>query len=578
MSLRSRKRKLDASEEEEGLCPVSLYGVLGIPDRSQRSSKVHKSYAMASHCSNLRKQELDEDKVMDAEYVFHVMQLLPLLGALPDLQMPLRPALPPNVTRRKTLLLDLDHTLVHTRCVPRLPVDSQVIRPSKFYITGPDGRHWLCRTRPCLHDFLVRASAVFEVIIFTAAHQEYAERICAKLDPSRALIEHCLSHNACQRVTLTSGKQITVKLLSCLGRDLSNIVLVDNIPLNFSYQMDNGIPIRSWYGDPGDEELLDLIPFLEHLAEVPDVRPVIAKTFAVHKAIHTGWEQHPSLFPFRAPLEEESLHSEVLSEDEVASDVEASTPADDRLMTALDAIALLMEVGAEKLPLPQSSCMEVTDQQDSAPEADDPLCHGLPQGVQGISEYDEQVGVSLPPSIFLADDCASQESSLDGFTLQDLSAGEDSAAPHSTALSTAESGQRDETAILAGDGGSLPGLIVLVNKTSQSASASVVDQDLSLDTDGSSWSSFAGDCSDSDCASCGDSVLESSVCDANAATSDEVFSASVGVLAEACSLQPGSSNDLTETIKAFVHSATLDLVGSVLCPSPGCPQHALISL
>lgn len=47
----------------------------------------------------------------------------------------------------------------------------------------------------------------------------------------------------------------------------------------FQLQVNNGIPIESWYSNPSDEALLQLIPFLETLAVADDVRPIIAKEF-----------------------------------------------------------------------------------------------------------------------------------------------------------------------------------------------------------------------------------------------------------------------------------------------------------
>ncbi|GJS82152.1 pleiotropic drug resistance protein 1-like protein [Tanacetum coccineum] len=50
--------------------------------------------------------------------------------------------------------------------------------------------------------------------------------------------------------------------------------------LVFRLQVNNGIPIKSWFSDPSDCALISLLPFLETLADAEDVRPIIAKRFA----------------------------------------------------------------------------------------------------------------------------------------------------------------------------------------------------------------------------------------------------------------------------------------------------------
>lgn len=69
-------------------------------------------------------------------------------------------------------------------------------------------------------------------------------------------------------------REFYIKDLSLLGRDLSRIIIVDNISENFLLQPENGISIKSWYDDPTDNALIQLAPLLLGIAkqQVTDVR------------------------------------------------------------------------------------------------------------------------------------------------------------------------------------------------------------------------------------------------------------------------------------------------------------------
>ena len=75
-----------------------------------------------------------------------------------------------------------------------------------------------------------------------------------------------------QHTDLIDGTHI--KDLSKLGRDLSKVIIVDNIEENYHLQPNNGINIIDFEGDENDNELLYLMQDLLHIVKNPglDVR------------------------------------------------------------------------------------------------------------------------------------------------------------------------------------------------------------------------------------------------------------------------------------------------------------------
>eukprot|EP00884_Botryococcus_braunii_P003835 jgi/Botrbrau1/13452/Bobra.0082s0055.1 len=267
--------------------------------------------------------------VKHAAKVLKIMQCLPKWLPKPRTREPYH--LPAGSPVRKTLVLDLDCTVIYSTKVSDLPPDDQTPDPGTFYMTCPDRTHFHTRTRPHVEEFLKRASVNYQIVIFTAASEAYAKLVCAYLDPEGSMIAHRLTWNECVTVTLSNGKSLHVKDLSILGRDLSSVVMVDDLPTNFVYHFNNGITVKPWKGKDGeDRELLALATFLENLAQEQDVRPVISKSSPLHRTIHTAWEQNPDSFPFRATSEEQpDVVSDGEGEDEGSIGLAAGTQGDE---------------------------------------------------------------------------------------------------------------------------------------------------------------------------------------------------------------------------------------------------------
>src|SRR5690606_33287012 len=63
---------------------------------------------------------------------------------------------------------------------------------------------------------------------------------------------------------------VPVKDMSRMGRDLSQILIIDNSPHSYAFNPENAIPVETWFSDPNDTELLDLLQPLQVLANSAD--------------------------------------------------------------------------------------------------------------------------------------------------------------------------------------------------------------------------------------------------------------------------------------------------------------------
>lgn len=120
----------------------------------------------------------------------------------------------------------------------------------------------------------------YEVVVFTAALQDYADYILDRMDTTRT-VKHRL-----YRQHTDFANNVYQKDLSKLGRELSRTIIVDNNAENFQLQPDNGVYIQSWYNDPQDQGLAKLAPLLIDIVKkgYDDVR-VALKQFREKAAI-----------------------------------------------------------------------------------------------------------------------------------------------------------------------------------------------------------------------------------------------------------------------------------------------------
>ena len=127
-----------------------------------------------------------------------------------------------------TLVLDLDETLVH-------------------YISDNDSAY--IQIRPGAEEFIKELSEYYEIIIFTAALQTYADLVLDGIDP-----DGVISDRLYRQHTVSVGNA-NIKNLEKIGRNIKHVIIIDNFMENFSLQPENGLNIIDFEGNEYDEEL-----------------------------------------------------------------------------------------------------------------------------------------------------------------------------------------------------------------------------------------------------------------------------------------------------------------------------------
>ena len=208
---------------------------------------------------------------------------------------------------KKTLVLDLDETLIHSyfdHPPPRPPDISFDIFIEKKKI------HVCSILRPGVNEFLEKLEKYFEIVIFTASLSQYANPVLDFLDKKgickfRLYREHC----CCYTNGFTNS---FIKDLKKLDRNMKHLIIIDNNPKSFMFNKENGVPIKTWIEDMNDNELLKLIPYLLFLADekIMDVRPFLKE---INSGISLNFEKFDKIIEEYNIKKEKELEKELIN-------------------------------------------------------------------------------------------------------------------------------------------------------------------------------------------------------------------------------------------------------------------------
>lgn len=185
-----------------------------------------------------------------------------------------------NDYRKKTLVFDLDETLVH--CNERVEIRSDVVLTVNF--GNGNSIDAGVNIRPFARECLEELAKYYEIMVFTASNENYAQSVVNFLDPRHEIIQYFLSREQC----ILTKEGLFIKDLRVIGnRNIEDIILVDNAAYSFALQINNGIPILPFYDDKSDRELVYLTKFLINLVNCTNVRHKLKEYFKIERYVET---------------------------------------------------------------------------------------------------------------------------------------------------------------------------------------------------------------------------------------------------------------------------------------------------
>lgn len=186
--------------------------------------------------------------------------------------------LPPRMNhKKKTLILDLDETLIHSMFEKNKASDIKIA----IHITKNSIVEISINIRPYALTFLEEMSKIFEVVIFSSSQQSYANAILNVMDPDNKFITFRIFRDNC---VIAEDGSLIKDLRILANRDLKDIIIVDNSLLSYVWQCENAIPIIPFFDDKNDQELLKLGKFLEEeVNQLDDVRLELKRWFGIEQ-------------------------------------------------------------------------------------------------------------------------------------------------------------------------------------------------------------------------------------------------------------------------------------------------------
>jgi len=243
---------------------------------------------------NFKNYYVDSSKNNNGNYDNYVKNALKLISLIPyqklnisekirEIQKNLKYDIPPISSlifnsNKKLLILDIDETLVHsdldfslnqnkTKYDAILHFDSEEEKNIPVPLI----------VRPGTKKFLDYAEQEFDLVVFTASEQQYADVVIDYLEKDKKYFKKRFYRNHC--VFIEPGLYIKDLRIFSGIKKLEDIIILDNSLFSFANQLNNGILITSFFSDLNDTFLENVKCYLDYLKNEKDIRIVNKKSF-----------------------------------------------------------------------------------------------------------------------------------------------------------------------------------------------------------------------------------------------------------------------------------------------------------
>ncbi|KAJ0264397.1 FCP1 homology domain-containing protein [Hirschfeldia incana] len=188
--------------------------------------------------------------------------------------------------KKLTLVLDLDHTLVHTTSVPSLTEAEKYLiqeaaggsRHDLWLLKGP-GEDLIIKLRPFVGDFLREAQKMFTMYVYTMGNRCYAESVLELIDPQGIYF---------RKRVITRDESPYVKTLDLVLADERGVLIVDDTREVWPDHKSNLVQISEYnYFRMSNGQCS--MPYSEERTDESECDSGLANVFRLLKEVHCGF-------------------------------------------------------------------------------------------------------------------------------------------------------------------------------------------------------------------------------------------------------------------------------------------------